>query len=182
MSFFDDIKGNGEFSDNASNSLRRALNVLNNTVSTGATPYYNFTSHVKSVAHPFVHATQLLRNAARLTYGAFVFAGALLSLNGGSAARTLGDMISIALASVLEIVNVVCSIVSFVTRTVASIFSLGYTSAQINRAGSQLNGRECGGRNTETTMNMFAGIALGLGNQMASNQDDIVNQSALSLI
>jgi hypothetical protein len=134
MSFFRDINGNDEFYDKANHSLRRAIHVFVDTAIQGATPYINFTSHAQSVAHPFMHATQLLRNAARLTYGAFVFAGALLSLNGEGAACALNDMIFIAFASVLEIVNVACSIVSFAIRTVASIFSLGYTL----EAGAQL--------------------------------------------
>lgn len=135
MNFFRDINGNDTFNLYASHSLGRALNVLSETTIKGATPYNNFTSHAKSVAHPFMHTTQLLRNAARLTYGAFVFAGALLSLNGEGAACALNDMTLIAFASVLEIVNVACSIVSFAIRTVASIFSLGYTL----EAGSQLH-------------------------------------------
>jgi hypothetical protein len=130
VSFFNDIKGEGLLKKNAARSLRRAQSTLEKTVDNGFTPYYNGTSHLKSLAYPVIPVLQLARNALRLTYSAVVFASALLSLNGHGAANAVGSMLNIILASVLEVLNAAFSIISFATRSIASAVNLGYTSAQ----------------------------------------------------
>jgi len=130
VSFFNDIKGDGQLKKNAAKSLRRALSTLEKTVDNGFTPYYNGTSHLTSLAQPIISVLQLARNALRLTYSAVVFASALLSFNGRGAANAVGNMLNIILASVVEVLNVAFSIISFATRLIASALNLGYTSAQ----------------------------------------------------
>ena len=130
MSFFNDIRGNGKLKENATGSLNRALSTLEKTVDNGFTPYYNGSSHLTSAAYPFISALQLARNAIRLTYSAVVFASALLSLNGRGAASALGNMFNIILASAVEVLNAACLLISFATRSLASIINCGYTSNQ----------------------------------------------------
>ncbi|NCT56440.1 MAG: hypothetical protein GW760_01830 [Legionella sp.] len=128
MSFFEDIRGDesSRLRNNAKESLDRALNTLEKTVDNGFEPYYNFDLHLKSLAHPVYSIFQLARNALRLTYSAVVLTGALVSFNGRGAASALGNMVNIVLASVVEIINIACSMISFATRTLASMG--GYNS------------------------------------------------------
>jgi hypothetical protein len=183
MSFFKDIKDQGQFNEHASESLNRAAFVLNNTVSTSITPYYNFTSHAKSATHPFIHIAQLIRNAARLIYGAFILTCSLLSLNLNGAANTLGSMAILILASALEVVNITLAIASFVTRTLASILNLGYKSLHINAQAAPLKNRECGEQDIELTIkNMRTDMMLAAKDNIAKSTDDTVHNVVFTLI
>jgi|GEM_PF-3090854 len=131
MSFFKDVCGNDDESklkEQATNSLQRALQTFGKTIDYGFTPYYDGKSHLKSFAHPFYPIAQLARNALRLTYSAFVFVSALCTFNGHGAARALGNMCNIILASVIEVLNAACAIISLVFRSGATVCNLGYTS------------------------------------------------------
>ena len=183
MNFFEDIKDQDQFNQHATDSLNRAAYVLYNTVSTGITPYYDFTSHKKSVAHPFMHVAQLIRNAARLTYGAFILAGSLLSLDSNGAANTLGSMAVIVLASALEVVNTALSMASFVTRTLASIWNLGYKSFNINSQAAPFNDREGGEQDIDLIIkNRRTDLMLAAKNNIAKSTDDTVNNVVFTII
>lgn len=168
MSFFNDIRGRANFKENADKSLLRASYALSHAVSTGFTPYYDVTSHARSMAHPLYHVTQLTRNAARLAYGAFVFTGALLTLNGAAAGQTSIGMLRIVLASALEIINTLLSIAIFATKTLASVFNQGYTSPHISakieqsqkqsQKQAQFESNECGEQNIDDATFNFSGL------------------------
>ncbi len=131
MSFFLDVRGDDQskLKKRSQDSFHRALNIFGNTIDNGTTPYYDSASHLKSFAHPFYPIAQLARNALRLTYSAFVFVSALCTFNGHGAARALGNMCNIIIASVLEVFNTVFSILSLVSRSIVTGLNLGYTSS-----------------------------------------------------
>lgn len=142
MSFFADIKGErpgdnpmrpgipSQLSKKAKKSKIRAFSILEKTIDNGFTPYYDRESHLKAFAAPFYSVAQLARNALRLTYSAVILFGALASFNGPSIANAFSNIGNILLASVIEVLNIACLIISLATRTLASIFNLGYIATQ----------------------------------------------------
>ncbi|MDF1684339.1 MAG: hypothetical protein P1U36_06735 [Legionellaceae bacterium] len=143
MSFFKDVQGDDSsiLKKRSLESFNRALNIFGNTIDNGVTAYYDGRSHLKSFAHPFYPIAQLTRNALRFTYNAFVFVSALVSAlftgNVQGAIRALGNMCNIILASVLEVLNVACSIISLIFRSGATVCNLGYTSTQTTSQNSE---------------------------------------------
>ena len=131
-------------------SLNRATINFNNALSQIANPYYDLSSNLKAIGHPFFHATQLLRDAARFVYGAFVFVGALATLNFSNAGNVAFNMLKLVGAAIVETLNIALSVISLATRLLASIFNLGYVSTSVQLRGAHLNGAEIGGRNGET--------------------------------
>lgn len=182
MSFSNDVRNGLFFSQRSKESFKRADVNFNNSLSQIANPYYDLTSNVKAIGHPFFHATQLLRDAGRFVYGAFVLAGALPTGNLSAAGEVAIGMVLLAGAAVLEIFNIAISIVSLATRVVASVFNCGYVSTSVQLRGAHINGAEIGGRNAETTMNMLHAFGLGAINNAARMNDAIEHQAAFTLI
>jgi len=145
MSFFKDIKGENpgnnpncsrplsQLSINAKKSKERAFSTLEKTIDNGFTPYYDRASHLKAFAAPFYSVAQLARNALRLTYSAVILLGALSTFQVPSIANAFGNIGNILLASVIEVLNIACLIISLATRTLASITNLGYIATQTER-------------------------------------------------
>ena len=98
-----------------------------------ASPYYDLSSNLKSIAHPFFHAIKLVRNGFQLVYGAFVLVGALATLDFSTAGNVASGMLKLVAAATLEILNTVLAVVSLATRLLASIFNLGYVSTHIQQ-------------------------------------------------
>lgn len=130
--FFKKTQDQDKFKQYATESFNRALSILNVTINTCMTPYYDLRSHIKSAAHPLIPIAQLINHAVNLTRNAFILTGSLLSLDNKCFAHTACDMVIIVFASTLEIVNIFLSIASFFTRTLASILNLGYPSFSTN--------------------------------------------------
>lgn len=128
MTFFRDIKGQGEFKTKAMNSLKGATHVVDMELNAMLEPYYDFEAHLKSVLPPFFRLTQLVRNVTRFGYGACVFAGALVTGNITNAVGVLKGMLQLVLAAAVEVINIVISALSFIARTLSTIVNLGYIS------------------------------------------------------
>ena len=124
----------------------------------------------------------MLRDVGRFAYGAFVLAGALATGNFSAAGMVAVGMLKLVTAAALEILNIALSIVSLATRFVASIFNFGYVSTSVQLRGAHLNDAEIGGRNEETTMNMFQAFRLGAINTTAQMNDGTVHEAAFTLI
>lgn len=177
------INMNGFFLKAASfRSIRRATKNSENTLSMLINPYYDLNSNLKAFAHPFYHATQLLRDVYKFVFGGIIFTGALATFNCRSAGNAFASMFWLGTSAVLNIVNTALSIVSLATRLLASIFNLGYVSTSIQSRGAHLNGAEIGGRNAETTMNMLNAFALGAADLGAKTQDEEVHQEVFNLV
>lgn len=183
MSFFENIQDQGLFSQRASESLQRAVLVLTNIVSTAITPYYDFASHAKSIAHPFMHIAQLSRNLTHLVYETSILVVSIVSLNGNDSAYTLGNMAMITLASALEIVNTVLSIVSFVTRTLASILNFNFTSMHINPQTEPWHDHAGDQQDIDQIINnRRTDLMLAAKDNIAKSTDEIVNNFAFTLV
>ena len=154
MSFSSNVPNGFFFKLQSDLSLNRATVNFDKAYPLLARPYYDLSSNVKAVAHPFFHAMQLLRDAARFAYGAFLLAGALITLNFSCADRIAAGMLELVLAATIETLNIALSVISLATRLLASIFNLGYVSTRVEIQGAHLNGAEIGGRNEETTRNV----------------------------
>ena len=130
-----------------------------------------------------MHVVQLIRNAARLIYSAFILAGSLLYLDRNGAANTLGSMAMIVLASALEIVNTASSIASFITRTLASILNFGYTSLHITPQAAPLNNHETGEQDIELMIkHRRTDIMLAAKNNLAKSTDETVHNVVFTIV
>jgi len=128
MGFLDDIKKDDSFSDKADESVLRAARNLRYTTSSMLRPYDDLTSSIKAIGYPFFHATQFVRDVGRFVYGAMVFVGALATLNFSNAGNVASSMDKLVGAVNIELLNISLAVVSLVTRSIASIFILGYVS------------------------------------------------------
>ena len=182
MSFSNDVSNWLFFSQMSNASLERARMNFSNSLSQITNPYYDLTSNVKAIGHPFFHATQLLRDAGRFVYGAFVLVGALGNGNVSTAGKAAFGMLQLVGAAALEILNIALSIVSLAIRFVASISNFGYVSTSVQLRGAHLNGAEIGGRNEETTINMLQALRLNTINTVAQWNDEAEHRTAFTLI
>ncbi len=137
MSFTNDVENGFFFSQMSNASLYRAGVNFSNCLCRIASPYYDLTSNVKAIGHPFFHATQLLRDAGRFIYGAFVLVGALVTGHFFSTGLVAICMLQLILAAALEIINIALSIVSLATRFVASLFNFGYVLTRAQFCGEE---------------------------------------------
>lgn len=141
-----------------------------------------FSSNAKSIGHPFFHTTQLLRDAGRFVYGAFVLVGTLSTDHFSAAGKAAFGMMQLVGTAALEVLNIALSIVSLATRFLASLFNFGYVSTSVQLLAAHLNGTEIGGRTEETTMNMFQAFNLDAINIAAKTNDELEHQAAFTLI
>ncbi len=186
MSFLDDVRGEGYFLSQATKSLSRASTAFDKEFSNMLSPYHDLTSHRKSLAHPFYHATQLLRDVARLGYGTLVFAGALATGNFSNAGLVLEGILKVAAAAVVEVLNTLVAVVSLVTCLLSSAFNLGYVTTNLKSVAAQMVERtgtsECSGRNEATIANMFGVFSISLKNVVSQRSDESIHQAAFSLV
>ncbi len=176
MSFLHDVKTGFFFQYKSSESVGRSISNVSHSLSQIASPYYDLTSNVNALAYPFLHATQLLRDAARFVYGAFVLVGALSAGHVDVACNVTFSLLELVGAAILEVLNTVLAVISLATRLVASIFNLGYVSTSNQLCGAYFNGAEIGGRN------MFMGMSLAMNNNVAEMNDALDYQYASTLI
>ena len=182
MTFSNDVRTGLFFSTMSNASVVRAGENFIHSLSQISSPYYDLTSNVKAIGHPFFHVTQLLRDAGRFVYGAFVLVGALATGHFSAAGKAAFGMLQLVGAAVLEVLNIALSIVSLVTRFLASICNFGYVSTSVKLRGAHLNGAEIGGRNIETTRNMIQAFALGAIDSAAQVNDEKQHKAAFTLI
>lgn len=182
MSFSSDVRNGFFFSMLSNASLNRAEENISNSLELIISPYYDLTSNMKAILHPIFHATQLFVDACNFVYGAVVLLASLASGHFSAARSTAFGMLELLGAAVLEILNIALSIVSLLTRFVASIFNFGYISTSIQLRGACLNGREIGGRNEETIHNLLFATALSSVNSNAKKNDEHHHESAFTLI
>lgn len=182
MTFSNDVRNGFFFSERSNECLDRAEENFSYSLSQIASPYYDLTSNAKAFGHPFFHTTQLLRDAGHFVYGAFVLVGALSTGHFSAAGKAAFGMMQLVGAAALEVLNIALSIVSLATRFLASLFNFGYVSTSIQLRGAHLNGAEIGGRNEETTMNMFQVYNFSAINIAAKTNDEFEHQTAFTLI
>ena len=130
--------------------LERSSSNLNNSLLFISLPYYDLTSNLKAIGHPFFHATQLLLNVGYFAYEMFFLMKSLFNCDWSGAGNVAFSMLKLVLASSLEILNIALSIVSLVTRTLASIYNWGYVSSTHQISDNPI----IGGLNKEQTENL----------------------------
>jgi hypothetical protein len=122
---------------NFANDVRRGLFFNNNyiraeanramTVHCISKPYYNAQAHLSAFIYPALHLAQLMRNLGYFAYGACVLVASLIEGRTGAAARTRYALWVLTKAIVIELLNIVRSIISLVTRLVATLIHGGYS-------------------------------------------------------
>lgn len=147
----------------------------------GFTSYANGGYHASSFLYPFCHAAKMVASAGRIIKGSFLLLHALVNDPVTAVPQVIGGLLHEVGAMIFDAINVLASAASFVTRTLSTLFNFGYTEDVINRAGRSLNGREAGGRNEETMINMFAGMALGAASTFSTAVDADIYASTTSL-
>ena len=156
--------------------LERSVLNLYNSLFFISLPYYDLTSNLKAIGHPFFHATQLLLNVGYFTYEMFVLLKSLSSCDWSGAGNVGLSMLKLVLASTLEILNIALSIVSLAIRILASIYNLGYESTTHQISDNAI----FGGRGTENNENIFRETS---NNNLAKNFfDEFGHQLAFKLI
>lgn len=126
MFFFDDIK------TKAKASRQESGRILELTCQSSWTEYSSFNAHCKLLMLPFARSWQLVRNIARITYSACVFMGALFTGNGNGIMSTLSNIGLLIHASILDVLDIACSMLSIVTRSIATLYHGGYTPDPIS--------------------------------------------------
>jgi hypothetical protein len=117
--------------------------------------YSNMTAHGQSLLHPFYHVGRVFFDSARLLQGAILVIASPFSLNLRVVGDALKAFIGQAACILMDIINCVSSVISLVTSTFGTVLRCGYLESNLNHA---FAGREMGGRNSETTMNMLGGM------------------------
>ena len=130
--------------------LERSLSNLSNSLFFISLPYYDLTSNLKAIGHPFFHATQLLLNVGYFAYEMFFLTKSLFNCDWSDAGHVAFSMLKLVLASSLEILNIALSIVSLVTRTLASIYNWGYVSSN-HQISDDANFSDRGEQNNENS-------------------------------
>ena len=130
--------------------LERSVLNLSNSLFFISLPYYDLNSNLKAIGHPFFHATQLLLNVGYFAYEMVFLMGSLSNCDWSGAGNIAFSMLKVVLASSLEILNIALSIISLVTRTLASIYNWGYVSSTHQISDNPI----IGGLNNEQTENL----------------------------
>lgn len=97
-------------------------------------PYYSGHLHARSLSYPLVHAGRAVCNAALVLKGTLLLVGALVNEPTTNLPMVAGAMVREAVAFALNLVNAAVSILSFATRTIATVFNLSYKSTSIENA------------------------------------------------
>lgn len=116
-------------------------------------PYSDVSTHMHSLAHPVFHAVQFGIDILKLLGGVVQLIVSPLSLSGYVMADRFVGVVKSVLAIALDVVACAISVISIVTRSLASLG--GYKN-------SGFRGHECSGRNEETTMNMLGAMGAGI--------------------
>ncbi len=119
--FFDHVSGN---------SVLRAVDNFNNLTQVMVTPYYNLLSNMKAVGHPVCHAFQFFMNLNGFAQSLFGVIESLALRQSVNENRALSHLGLFAAAAVLELANIVLSVISLATRLAASLLNFGYTSTR----------------------------------------------------
>lgn len=148
------------FYTNAKQRLRDSGNLFSTQLGTLASPYYSFGYHGSSVFYPFANLLKGAFNLGRGCLGALFLLEALANDPLRAIPQVIGGIVLEACSLVVNVLNAAVAFISFFTRTFATICNLGYTSFNLWMGLNSFNGREIGGRNQETTMNMLNVFAL----------------------
>jgi len=165
----------------ANNDFEKSQNLLGSNFDMSTTPFYSVKHHGASVLYPVAHAAHAIKNLLKIAEGGLLLIHALFSEPKTSIPKVLNGMTMELGALVLNCLNTAASLITFATRTLSTIFNFGYTSSNLKSAFDGLKGKEVGGRNEETVMNMFKGMGLGMADQVLQNADDSIMDQTLSL-
>jgi len=182
MSYLEDVQTGRFFRAVTAQSVERAASNLGMAIDRILTPYYDLTSNLKAVAHPFYHLTQLVRDVGRFVYGTCVLVGSLFTGHFNTAGMVAFDMLKTVGAALLEVLNIALAVVSLATRFVASVFNLGYVSTSVQLRSASLNGAEVGGRNAETMNNVFSSFVCQAESQTSYLSDEEGHRTAFTLV
>jgi len=95
-------------------------------------PYFDLTSNLKSLIHPFAHTTRLIRESGRLLYGASLLLAGACTFNKEIVANAFVGCCYTMLNMASNVLTCAISILSLATRLVASVANLGYVSTNRN--------------------------------------------------
>ncbi len=169
------------FKMKAHGELERSKSLLGTQYDMSTIPYYSGQYHAKAILFPFAHAYHALKNLGQILEGACLCVHAVFNEPSRSLPVVLNGMLELAGALILNVINAMASIVTFITKTIATGFNLGYTSTAIDNLNHQMSGREVGGRNEETTMNLIAAVAVGFEAHVAHGVDEFLTTATLSM-
>ena len=182
MSLKNDIKNGILFNIMSEKSLNRAFDNLNYSSPNIFNPYYDLSSNLKSILHPFLHVMQLLRDIVRFAYGAIVLVGAAVTGHCSAAVKAAFGMINLIGAAVLEVFNIVLSIISLATRFLASICNFGYISVHTQLNGSFPNREEIGGRNEKKISASVLSYMMRTINKSIILGNDLYHETAFKMV
>ncbi len=141
MSFSLDIQNGLFFKQDTEYCLNRSIKNVKALCALSMKPYYDMTSNLKAMSHPFFHIAQFSINAIRFSYGALVFVSALTTGHMNAVIESGNGLFRLLCSSTLEILNTVLSVLSLATRFLASVINLGYASSHAELHFAALNRR-----------------------------------------
>jgi hypothetical protein len=167
------------FHAEANGHLNVAAGLLGNQVNMAFSPYHRGTYHAVSLLYPLCDILKTLIAAVRMVKGVCLLVHALFNAPAESIPQVLFGLGKELVTTIVNALNVIASLVFFVTRTLATLFNLGYTASQINEAGE---GVVVDGFNWDSALNFLAGAALvGLGAAYESSEHSVY-ESTTNLI
>lgn len=170
------------FFEQTKTNLGNATQLLGYNYDMSTTPYYSFKYHASSLLYPIAHAAHAIRDLLKVAEGGLLLIHALFN-QPLSSIPTVLQGIGVTLAScAVNCLNTAMSLISFVSRSLSTLFSLGYSSSIIaNAFNNGINGREVGGRNYESTARFVAGIGLGFVGQVLGAAEEHIMTTTLSI-
>lgn len=93
-------------------------------------PYYNGQYHASSLLYPLCHAAKTVFTAARILKGSFLFLGALFNDPETNVPSIAKGLVNEFTTLALDILNIIVSTVSLITRTLSTLFNFGYAKRE----------------------------------------------------
>lgn len=165
------------FKRKADKDLKASKDVLGLQYDTSTYPYYAGEYHAKAIIFPLAHSYHALKNLGRILEGVLLCVHAVFNDPLTSLPAVLTGMLEEVGALVLNVINAMASIVTFITRSLATLFNLGYTSTAVANFEQSMSGVEVGGNNP---LGLLTAVGVGVGDQMAHLAEEAVTSATLS--
>jgi hypothetical protein len=156
----------------ASNDIDKSQVILGSNFDMSTTPVSSLKNHVVSVLYPVGHAARAIKNLLKVAEGCLLLVNALFSDPKASIPLVLKGIAKEIGSLVINCLNVAASLMNFATRTISTVFNLGYSSFNVTRIFDSLDNKKL----DDNFMNIFSGMGLGFSDG-DSTLDDIFDES-----
>lgn len=114
------------FNENSVEKFTNAVYSLKEQAALYATPYYSIQYHSSAMLYPFCYAIKTVNSLGRFAKGCLLLLEAFFNDPITSIPNVLHGMLKEFLTIMLNIINTIVAVIFFCTRSLATIFNLGY--------------------------------------------------------